>query len=253
KRGAGRPQSVMATYRPTDHTYLELAPRRMNPKELNQQKIPSPHKWLDKLLMWLVAPHLREEVLGDIHERYYRRVQRLGERRARLTHWREVLAYVRPSMIKRQIQEYPNPTNAAMLSNYIKIAFRTLSRNKLYTTLNVAGLTFGVTCFLLIGLYLFDELTFDQQHSQANRIYRAIQHKKTPTEDLTIAASSYKVAEEAKKSIGEIENSARIIRTGRANLSNPENKNTFQETVAFGNSGMLEMFDFEALDGNSKT
>ncbi|GAB3725460.1 ABC transporter permease [Spirosoma lituiforme] len=217
-----------------------------------------PPNWLNKLLGWLVAPHLREEVLGDIHERYARRVQRLGERRARLTYWREGLAYIRPSFIQRKqtdpvYRQYPQPAYTDMLRNYLKIAFRTLSRNKLYTTLNVAGLTFGTTCFLLIGLYLFDEVTFDQQHSKTSRLYRAIQHKKTPTEELTIAASSYKVAEEAKKRIGEIENAARIIRVGRANLSNPENKNTFQETTAFGSPGVLELFDFEVVDGNAKS
>lgn len=140
-----------------------------------------------------------------------------------------------------------------MFRNNLKIAFRTLSRNKLYTGLNVAGLTFGITCFLLIGLYIFDELTFDQQHSKATRIYRAIQHKKTPTENLTIAASSYKVAEEAKKRIGEIENVARINRTGRANLTNPENRNTFQETLAFGTPGLMDFFDFEVVAGNGRT
>ncbi|GAB3895812.1 ABC transporter permease [Spirosoma agri] len=212
-----------------------------------------PPKWVDTLLGWLVAPQLREEVLGDLHERYARRVQRLGPAKARRLYWREVLAYLRPSFIKRQPGEYPQPTTIAMFANYLTIAFRTLSRHKLYTALNVAGLTFGITCFVLIGLYLFDELTFDQQHRQANRIYRAIQHKKTPTEALTIAASSYKIAEEAKKSIGEIENSARIVRTGRANLSNPENKHAFQENVTFGTPGLLSLFDFDAIDGDAKS
>lgn len=211
-----------------------------------------PH-WLDHLLMLLVAPHLREEVLGDLHERYAMRAQRLGQIQARRHYWREVLAYVRPQFIKRKSSDFPEPTYTDMLRNYLKIAFRTLSRNKLYTVLNVSGLTFGITCFLLIGLYLFDELTFDQQHSKATRIYRAIQHKKTPTEDLTIAASSYKVAEESKQRVSEIENSARINRIGRANLTNLENKNTFQETIAFGSPGLLEMFDFEAVDGDSKS
>ncbi|MBB5283415.1 putative ABC transport system permease protein [Rhabdobacter roseus] len=219
----------------------------MNPKSFE------PPRWLDRLLNWLVAPHLREEVLGDLHERYARRVRRLGERRARSGYWREVLAYLRPRFIKRQPNPYPQPNQTAMIRNYLKIAWRTLSRNKLYTALNVAGLTFGISCFLLIGLYLFDELTFDQQHSQAKRIYRAIQHKKTPTDELTIAASSYKVSEESRKSIGEIENSARILRTGRANLTNPENKNTFQETVMFANAGLMKVFDFEAVDGDTKT
>ncbi|MCK8492699.1 ABC transporter permease [Spirosoma sp. RP8] len=212
-----------------------------------------PPKWVDQLLGWLVTPHLREEVLGDVHERYARRVQRLGEHKARFTYWREVLAYLRLSFIKRQPNEYPNPTTTDMFGNYVKIAFRTLNRHKLYTALNVAGLTFGITCFLLIGLYLFDELTFDQQHRNTNRIYRAIQHKKTPTDALTIAASSYKIAEEAKKNIGEIDHSARIARTGRANLSNPENKHSFQETVTFGNPGLLTMFDFDVIYGDNKS
>lgn len=140
-----------------------------------------------------------------------------------------------------------------MFRNYLKITFRTLSRNKLYTALNVAGLTFGIGCFLLIGLYLFDELTFDQQPPHANRIYRAIQHRKTPAEDLTIAAGSYKVAEESKQRIGEIENVARITRTGRANLSNPANKNAFQETISFGTPGLMDLFDFQLIDGNGKS
>ena len=85
-----------------------------------------------------------------------------------------------------------------MIKNYFKIAWRTLSGNKLYTTLNVAGLTFGMTCFLLIGLYLFDELTFDQQHTKADRIYRVIEHKNINGEATTIAAGSYKLAAESK-------------------------------------------------------
>src|SRR5688572_23493184 len=86
-----------------------------------------------------------------------------------------------------------------MLKNYFKTTWRNLWRNKLYTTLNVAGLTFGISCFLLIGLYLFDELTFDQQHTKADRIYRVIEHKNVNGEATTIAAAGYKLAEESKE------------------------------------------------------
>ena len=137
-----------------------------------------------------------------------------------------------------------------MFKNYLKTALRTLSRNKLYTSLNIAGLTFGISCFLLIGLYLFDELTFDSQHKEADRIYRAIQHRKTPTEDLTMAAASYKVAEESKKSIPEIEDVARIVRSGRANLTNPDNNKTFQETVTIGSAGFMQIFNFQVVEGD---
>src|SRR5258705_11474327 len=109
-----------------------------------------------------------------------------------------------------------------MIKNYLKTALRNLFRNKVYTGLNVIGLTFGISCFLLIGLYLFDELTFDEQHSKADRIYRVIEHKTVNGEATTIAAAGYKLAEGSKKTIAEVENMTYIQRTGRANLLTPE-------------------------------
>ncbi|TAH01066.1 MAG: ABC transporter permease [Sphingobacteriales bacterium] len=140
-----------------------------------------------------------------------------------------------------------------MIRNYFKIAFRNLLRNKLYTTLNVLGLTFGLSCFLLIGLYLFDELTFDQQHNNADRIFRVIEHRKTPIENKNIAAVSYKLSEESPKSIGEIENIARMTQFGRDNLGNTLGQKKFLEDITVANNGLMEVFDFEAVDGNPKT
>ena len=141
-----------------------------------------------------------------------------------------------------------------MIKNYFKTAWRNLWKNKLYTTLNVAGLTFGITCFLMIGLYLFDELTFDEQHSKADRIYRVIEHKNVNGEATTIAAAGYKLASESKKGIAGVENTTYIQRTGRANLLTPENpSNFFQETVTVADEQLLEIFDFPLLSGDKKT
>ncbi len=140
-----------------------------------------------------------------------------------------------------------------MIKNYFKIAIRSLLKNRTYSLINVLGLTFGLTCFILIGLYLFDELTFDRQHENSDRIYRVIGHKKNNNENLTIAAGSFMLAEQSKKDIPEIENTARFTRTGRANMRNPENENTFYQTVTIADNGFMEMFDFEAIAGNPKT
>ncbi|NBA85780.1 FtsX-like permease family protein [Emticicia sp. CRIBPO] len=140
-----------------------------------------------------------------------------------------------------------------MIKNYFKIALRNLLRNKLYTGLNITGLTFGLSCFLLIGLFLFDELTFDQQFQNAGRIFRVIEHRKTPTEDKNIAAVSYKLSEESKKSIGEIENTARVTVVGRDNLGNPADQKKFLEMITVANNGLMEIFDFQAVDGSPKT
>ncbi|HEX5153753.1 MAG TPA: ABC transporter permease [Parafilimonas sp.] len=141
-----------------------------------------------------------------------------------------------------------------MFKNYFKTAFRTLIRNKLYTTLNIAGLTFGLSCFLLISLYLFDELTFDQQHHNADRIYRIVEHKTVNGESTVIAGAGFQLAEKSKKEIPGVENTTRIQRLGRANISNPENpSNFFQETVTVAGENLLQIFDFPLIEGNKKT
>ncbi|MFN8348363.1 MAG: ABC transporter permease [Spirosomataceae bacterium] len=223
----------------------------MSPKPVK----PLPPQWPDKMIYRLIAPHLREEIFGDLHERYALRVKRLGQVRARQRYWRDALTYVRWSNIKRKPNEFPTTYTYSplMLRNYLKIAYRNLVQNKLYSALNIAGLTFGLTCFFLIGLYVFDELTFDRQHSKVDRIYRVIEHKNVKGEESVIAGAGYKLAEESKKTIGEIENTMRMMRMGRANLVNPDNPVNFQETVTVANQNFLEIFDFPFLSGNVKT
>ena len=141
-----------------------------------------------------------------------------------------------------------------MFKNYFKTAFRTLFKNKLYTTLNVAGLAFGLSCFLLIGLYVFDELTFDQQHRNADRIYRVVEHKNVNGEATTIAGIGYKLAEESKRVVPGVEKTTRIQRTGRANILSTDNpSNFFQETVTVADQHFLDIFDFPLISGDRKT
>jgi putative ABC transport system permease protein len=65
----------------------------------------------------------------------------------------------------------PKPANI-MLRNYLKIAWRTLVNQKMYSLINLLGLCLGLTCVLVITLYLKNELTFDAFHDKADRTYR---------------------------------------------------------------------------------
>jgi len=141
-----------------------------------------------------------------------------------------------------------------MFKNYFKTAFRNLVRNKLYSIINIAGLTFGLSSFLLIGLYLFDELTYDQQHSKGDRIYRVIEHKTVNGESTTIAGAGYQLAEASKKSIAAVESTTRVQRIGRANILNPANPtNFFQETVTVADAQFFRIFDFPFSSGDRET
>ncbi len=59
-----------------------------------------------------------------------------------------------------------------MLKNYFKVALRNLRKNKLYSFVNIVGLTIGITCCILIGLYIAHEWSYDRFHKNADRIAR---------------------------------------------------------------------------------
>ncbi len=141
--------------------------------------MPLPPKRLTRLIGWLCAPHLREEVLGDLHERYARRVQQWGQAKAQRHYWREVLAYVRPSIIRRQPNQYPSTffLSPDMLRNYLKIAFRNLARQKAYSFINIGGLAVGMAVAMLIGLWIYDELSFNKYHQNYDRIAQVMQNQ----------------------------------------------------------------------------
>lgn len=63
-----------------------------------------------------------------------------------------------------------------MLKNYLKIAFRNLFHNKVFTTINTVGLAIGMAATLLIFVWVQNELTFDNYHKDTDRIYRMITH-----------------------------------------------------------------------------
>ncbi|HYI78683.1 MAG TPA: ABC transporter permease, partial [Chryseolinea sp.] len=141
-----------------------------------------------------------------------------------------------------------------MLKSYFIMGWRNLWKSKLYSSLNVLGLTFGMVCFLLIGLYVYDELNFDTQHSEGDRIYRVITHEKNPNNEATmVAAAGYMLAEEAPQALPEVEMTTRMQRSGRRNLIDPENPVHVQETITIADENFLQVFDFPLLDGDRRT
>ena len=63
-----------------------------------------------------------------------------------------------------------------MFRNYIKIGFRNLVKNRVYTLINISGLAIGLACFILIALYIHHETGFDTIYDNADNIYRINTH-----------------------------------------------------------------------------
>ncbi|GAB3494762.1 ABC transporter permease [Spirosoma knui] len=128
-----------------------------------------------RLLRWFCAPHLLNELEGDLDELFQQRVREEGLRRAQWRYVRDVLSLMRPWIVKRKPKEYPNPTNTDMLRNYIKIAFRNLVRNRAYSVINIGGLAMGMAVAMLISLWVYDELSFDRYFQNYDRIAKVMQ------------------------------------------------------------------------------
>lgn len=138
-----------------------------------------------------------------------------------------------------------------MFRNYLKIAWRNLLKQKAFSFINIFGLSAGLTCFLLIALYLTDELTFDAFHTKAGSLYRVIETSTTPSgKEATATAVAYNVGAAAQKDLPEVAGSCFFTGGSRANVWNDENKNVFYETYRIANASFFELFDFPILQGN---
>ncbi|MEK6780393.1 MAG: ABC transporter permease [Bacteroidota bacterium] len=137
--------------------------------------------------------------------------------------------------------------------NYLKIALRFLLKNRTFTIVNIFGLTLGFLCFILITLYLHDEVSFDLFHKDADRIYRVLQHEKQ--EDGTIrnvAPVAARIGPEAIKQLPEVEQVAHISAFGRITMGNdPANRN--YERAITTDPDFLRFFNFPMIEGDPAT
>ncbi|GAB4052915.1 ABC transporter permease [Spirosoma litoris] len=214
----------------------------------------NPPRLADRLLNWLIAPHLREEVLGDVHERFARRVKQRGEARAKRRHWLDVLAYVRPEFIRRQPDQYPQPTNTTMLRNYLKIARRTLTRQKSYSLINVLGLALGMGCGILIFMFVNYHLSFDTFQPDADRVYRVISEM-PKDQDNQIGAVPAPLGQALRQDYPFFDKVGRVVGFGGL-ISLPSSKDNkkFKEPngVAYAEPEFLEILGLPLVSGDKK-
>ncbi|SEI53661.1 putative ABC transport system permease protein [Dyadobacter sp. SG02] len=217
----------------------------------------SPPSSADKLLQRLLAPHLLETILGDLHEDFAYNVKRLGEKRARLLYWRQALGFVKPRYIRRNRSQYPSTPLIVpgMLINYFKIAFRNLLRHKLYGFINVGGLGLSLFCALLIGFWVRDELSYDRFHRDPERIYRIVKDFVTIDGSRTPDATTPSALGAAlQKDIPEIESVTRIFPGWNQKfLIRQPDAQFYEEGVYRVDDSFFDVFTFPFVAGNKQS
>lgn len=138
-----------------------------------------------------------------------------------------------------------------MLKNYFKIAFRNLWRHRVFSLINILGLTVGMTACFLIFLYVRFELSYDKFHSKGDRIYRIVCDIKTPTEIMHPGGPSWAVGPHLVGGFPQVE---AAVRTTDDELLVRKGNVKFQEKNSlWADSSFFKVFDFKLIKGNPKT
>jgi ABC-type antimicrobial peptide transport system permease subunit len=135
-----------------------------------------------------------------------------------------------------------------MLQNYIKVTFRNLLKNRIYSIINIAGLSIGITCSILILLWVFDELSFDKFHPKSDRLYQLLVHSDFDNTINTWRSVPLPTYEALKSAHANIKSSA-VADWGGDHLLVVEDKKLYLDGY-FVSEEFLTMFEFPLLYGN---
>jgi hypothetical protein len=163
-------------------------------------RAPQPPKTARWLLGKFLRSELKEEVYGDLDEKFEKDIAQRSLRAARLHYWYQTFHYLRPFAITTPGDTSPNPL--AMFHNYFKVALRNLTRNLGYSMINIGGLAAGLTVAMLIGLWVYDEITFNDYHTNKSTIAQVMRQGTTSTEIITTQYLPYALAEELEDKFG---------------------------------------------------
>ena len=136
-----------------------------------------------------------------------------------------------------------------MLRNYLKVAFRSLKRQKGYAFINVVGLAVGTACCILILLYVQDERSYDRFHAQADDVYRLLIER--PGQPLR-ARTQYPLAPALQADYPFVEQSVRMS-WANTHFVTYEGKTFTEQRVFYVDSTFFDLFSFPLLQGDPET
>lgn len=140
-----------------------------------------------------------------------------------------------------------------MFKNYLNIAFRNLIKHKFYSLINILGLSVGLTCFLLISLFVVDELSYDNFHRDIENTYRMDFDGAINGSEFITSLSSAPAAHAILEDFPEIVETVRIRESGNWLIKRKDSEdNYYQDEVAFVDPNFFQFFNFNLIKGDKE-
>ncbi len=139
-----------------------------------------------------------------------------------------------------------------MIINYLKVSYRGLIRQKLYAIINITGLAVGLTCSLLIGLYVLNEFSFDKFHKKADRIYRITLNCRLGTNNFNGPVSASPMSKTLIKEFPEVESAVRLFPLSNRCIQ-CNHQIHYEDRFLYADSNFFDIFDFKFVKGDPET
>lgn len=195
---------------------------------------------LEKLSLW----QNRSSSIGDVEELYGELADDFGKKSADRWYWKQTINSI-PHLLN--IVKY---WGEMMFKNYTKISLRNISKHKLFSFINIFGLTVGIISCLFIYLYIQYETSFDTFHQDSDRIYRISMIKRTEAKTLRWSVNSAMLAPSIRNSYPEIESIGRI--TDGIEMQVKYEEKVFYEKASYGDSQFFEIYNVPFIEGQKK-
>jgi len=140
-----------------------------------------------------------------------------------------------------------------MLKNYLRIAIRNILKHKLFSFINITGLVIGMTCCLLITVYVVDELSYDRFFRGHENIYRIGLNGRMSGQEFNTSSSCVPLGPTMKAEIPGIESFVRLFPGNGSTLTFRHEDKIFAEPkIFYADSNLFEFFSFRLLQGDPK-
>ena len=134
-----------------------------------------------------------------------------------------------------------------MFRNYLKIAWRNLLKQRLFSGLNIGGLATGMACSILIFLWVQDELSFDKFNTNADHLYRLTEEAAGAKAAVVPPPLAYAI----KTQIPSVKNATKLVTVQK--MITAGNKKFDEKRMYYADSNFLQMFNYPLLKGNINT
>ncbi len=140
-----------------------------------------------------------------------------------------------------------------MFKNLIKVAFRNIWKKKLFSLINIIGLSVGIACFFLIIINVRHESSYDKFQKYGDRIYRVALERIYPNKVIFYAVIPYSIGDAMVADFPEIEQMTRIFANRNPILLGYKDKSYEEKKILFVESNFFEMFSISLIKGTPET